>query len=55
MAYFLGVLLLGFGITAAVFGIANMVDTGDVTILNVTLMLCMICSLGFAGVLFALG
>lgn len=55
MAYFFGFLLLCGGITAAVFGIDNMVDTNLATILNVTMMLCAICALGFSGILFTLG
>ncbi|MBO4700465.1 MAG: hypothetical protein J5620_01810 [Alphaproteobacteria bacterium] len=55
MTYFLGVLLYMLGIAAGFFGIGNIIDMENLTILNVTMMLCMICALGFAGILLHLG
>lgn len=55
MTYFLGVLLYILGIAAGFFGIGNIIDMENLTILNITMMLCMICAFGFAGILLHLG
>lgn len=55
MTYFLGVLLYMLGIAAGFFGIGNIIDMENLTILNITMMLCMICAFGFAGILLHLG
>lgn len=55
MTYFFALLMLLLGITAGIFGIKNIVDMEVLTILNVTIMLGMICALGFAGILFDMG
>jgi len=55
MAYFLGFLLLVIGIIIGCFGIENIDSTESLTVLNVQMLLCAICGLGFAGILFALG
>ncbi|MBO4583035.1 MAG: hypothetical protein J5714_03220 [Alphaproteobacteria bacterium] len=55
MAYFFGLVMLGLAIAAGAYGIENIVVTNMLTVLNTTLMLGMICALGFSGILFVLG
>ena len=55
MAYFFGLLMLGLAIAAGAYGIENIVETNMLTVLTKTLMLGMICALGFSGIRFVLG
>ena len=54
MAYFFGLIMWALGALSGCFAIQNMVDTEVITILNVTMTLCTICALGFAGILFSM-
>ena len=55
MAYFFGFLLLVIGVVIGCFGIDNISTTESLTVLNVQMLFCAICGMGFAAILFTLG